>query len=63
MSADACSSCGRPFLVAADLPSVSLPVVGDVRHLDKAQKLLVYAGGVIGMTALLTLLLFLIGSL
>jgi hypothetical protein len=41
MSDDACGGCGRPFLPSDAMPSLALPVVGDIGRLDRGQRIMV----------------------
>lgn len=49
MSADACPSCGASFLTAGALPTLKLPIVGDLAARSKAQQFAI--AGVIGLGA------------
>ena len=62
MSEDACHACGRPFLTADSVPSLSLPGLGDVSKMDKMQRAFLTVGGVIGVMFLFVLLAFLGGK-
>ena len=63
LDADSCTQCGRAFLSGDSLPSLSLPVVGDVGKLDKMQRAGLMLGGVVVVTAVFVLLAFLLGSI
>ena len=60
---NSCPHCGRPFLPAEELPSLALPVVGDVAQLDRAHKVVFVVGGATVVTALLVLFAFIAGSI
>ena len=62
MEDDACSGCGRAFLTAGDLPSLGLPGVGDLRSLDRGQKIAVMGVGAVVVMGLLVALAFILGS-
>ena len=62
MSDDICSQCHRPFLASEELPSLAVPGVGDLRHMDRAQKIVVMIVGALLATGLLVALAFIAGS-
>lgn len=49
MSADVCPSCGATFLTAGTLPTLKLPLVGDLARRSKAQQFAI--AGAIGLGA------------
>jgi hypothetical protein len=58
-----CTQCGRAFLPTETLPSLSLPVVGNLGGLDKAQRVWLMVGGAVGLTVLFFLLALVLGSI
>jgi hypothetical protein len=63
MADNACSHCGRTFLPTDDMPSVSLPGVGDLSKMDRTQKIVVTIVAGLVATALLVGVLFVAGSI
>jgi uncharacterized membrane protein YvbJ len=59
---DTCTDCGAGFLPADSLPNLSLPGVGNIRHLDGPAKAMLVIGGVLVVTMLFVLLAFVFGS-
>ena len=64
LDSDTCPVCLTPFLGGAtDLPSLRLPVVGEVSSLTKAGRIGLCAGGVLAATVLFVLVGFVLGHL
>jgi hypothetical protein len=63
MADDVCSHCGRSFLPAEGMPSVSLPVVGDVLTLERSQRIVLTIVAAVVVTGLFMALLFIGGSI
>ena len=63
MADDACPDCGRPFLPADDMPSLALPVVGDLVRLDRGQRIAVTAVVALLAVGLFVALAFIGGSI
>ena len=63
MDDDACSGCGRPFLTADEVPSLAVPGVGDLRGLDRGQKIAVLGVSAVVIMALLVAFAFIAGSI
>lgn len=53
MSSDVCPSCGASFLTAGALPTLKLPIVGDLATRSQAQRFAI--AGVIGLGASIVL--------
>jgi hypothetical protein len=62
MADDVCGNCGRTFLPAETLPSVSLPGIGDVSTMDRAQRIVLTVVAALVVTGLFMALLFVGGS-
>ena len=52
MSDSACSECGKPFLTAEEPLALALPGVGDLRHMDRGQKIVLVVGIALAVTLL-----------
>ena len=62
MSESVCSSCHRPFLATDDMPALVVPGVGDLRSMDRAQKIAVMVVAAVLITGLLVAVAFIAGS-
>ena len=62
LSDDVCGGCGRPFLIPDTMPSLSVPGIGDLRGMDRGQKILLTAVIGIVVTALFSAVAWLVGS-
>jgi hypothetical protein len=60
---DACGTCGAPFLPTDTMPSLALPVVGDLSRLDRGQKIAATVVLALVVTAALVALISIAGSI
>ena len=63
MADDACPGCGRPFLPSDAMPSIALPVVGDISRLDRAQRIVVTIVAALLAVGVFIVLAFIAGSI
>ena len=59
---NACSQCGRPFLPTDEMPSLALPVVGDLSRMERGQKIFVSAVLAVVVMAVFVAIAFIGGS-
>jgi hypothetical protein len=58
-----CSTCGSAFLAGADLPlNLNLPGVGDITKMSAGKRVGLMAGGAVGLTLVLLLVLAVLGQ-
>jgi hypothetical protein len=62
MDDDVCPTCGASFLPAEGTPSLTLPGVGNLARLDRAQRVMVVVGLAVALMAVLIGGAFVLGS-
>jgi predicted amidophosphoribosyltransferase len=63
MSSDVCPSCGASFLTAGTLPTLKLPVVGDLASRSKGQQFAIAGAVGLGASVVLVAIIALLGAL
>lgn len=63
MSSDVCAACGAGFLAAGTLPTLRLPLVGDLSTRSKAQRFAIAGAVGLGVAVVLVAIIALLGAL